>query len=226
LPHIILQSDIAPFVLIGMGGFFAGVAKTPISSLLMVSEMTGSYGLLPPLMLVNAITFIVSGKRSIYSKQKKNRMDSPAHSKDYFIEPLKKYSVKDIMEEENYAKSIKPEATLYEMITIFFNSSFTIHPVVAIDGKIIGFVKYDTIKNMMMNTPDDSRLAKDIMETKKIPKIKITETLDIVVHNFFRKKTDELFVIDGKTEKYVGIVRKRDVLLVINRAEKTFKSNK
>ncbi len=226
LPHIILQSDIAPFVLIGMGGFFAGVAKTPISSLLMVSEMTGSYGLLPPLMLVNAITFIVSGKRSIYSKQKKNRMDSPAHSKDYFIEPLKKYSVKDIMEEENYAKSIKPEATLYEMITIFFNSSFTIHPVVAIDGKIIGFVKYDTIKNMMMNTPDDSRLAKDIMETKKIPKIKITETLDIVVHNFFRKKTDELFVIEGKTEKYVGIVRKRDVLLVINRAEKTFKSNK
>ncbi len=225
LPHVILQSDIAPFVLIGMGGFFAGVAKTPISSLLMVSEMTGSYGLLPPLMLVNAITFIVSGKRSIYSKQKKNRMDSPAHSKDYLIEPLKKYSVKDIMKDENFAKPIKPEATLYEMITVFFNSNFTIHPVVDADGRIIGFIKYATIKNMMMNTPDDERVARDIMETKKIPKIKITETLDVVVHNFFRKKTDELFVVEGKTEKYRAIIRKRDVLVVINNAENIFKNS-
>ena len=208
-----------------MGGFFAGVAKTPISSLLMVSEMTGSYGLLPPLMLVNAITFIVSGKRSIYSKQKKNRMDSPAHSKDYLIEPLKKYSVKDIMKDENFAKPIKPEATLYEMITVFFNSNFTIHPVVDADGRIIGFIKYATIKNMMMNTPDDERVARDIMETKKIPKIKITETLDVVVHNFFRKKTDELFVVEGKTEKYRAIIRKRDVLVVINNAENIFKNS-
>jgi len=219
-PHIIFQSDIAPFVLIGMGGFFAGVAKTPISSLLMVTEMTGSYGLLPPLMLVNAITFIVSGKKSIYSKQRKNRMDSPAHAKDYLIQPLKKYSVKDIMTKENYATPIKSGDPLYEMIKIFFNSNFLMHPVVNENNKIVGMIKYDKIKNIMLTSPDDSRLAGDLMETRLIPKVKLNETLDIVVHNFFRKKTDEIFVIDNTTQEYVGIIRKRDVLLVIEDAEK------
>ena len=38
----------AAFVLVGMGGFFAGVSKTPLTSIVMVSEITGSYSLLFP----------------------------------------------------------------------------------------------------------------------------------------------------------------------------------
>ena len=213
-PQLILASDIAPFVLIGMGGFFAGAAKTPISSLLMVSEMTGSYGLLPPLMLVSAITFVASGKRSIYSKQKRNRMESPAHFKDYLIKPLQRYSVKDVMEEGSAAKPIGPDMPLYEMIKIFFNSNFFMHPVIDKTGKIVGTIKYDKIKNIMLTSPDDSRLAKDIMDPPPIPRIKINDTLDIAVHSFFRKNTDELIIVDEKGD-YQGILRKRDVVLAI-----------
>ncbi|MHB1600663.1 MAG: chloride channel protein, partial [bacterium] len=226
LPHLIYASDIAPFVLIGMGGFFAGAAKTPISSLLMVSEMTGSYGLLPPLMLVSAITFIVSGKRSIYRSQKKNRMESPAHFKDYLIKPLQRYSVSDVMEDRDAAsaKPITPDMPLYEMIKIFFNSNFFMHPVIDRTGKIIGIVKYDKIKNLMMTSPDDSRTAKDLMDSSNIPRIKITDTLDIAVHNFFRKNTDELIIID-KDGNYRGILRKRDVVLAIEEGQKSPQGN-
>ena len=222
LPHLIYASDIAPFVLIGMGGFFAGAAKTPISSLLMVSEMTGSYGLLPPLMLVSAITFIVSGKRSIYRSQKRNRMESPAHFKDYLIKPLQRYSVSDVLEKESAgrAKAIEPDMPLYEIIKIFFNSNFFIHPVIDETGKIVGIIKYDKVKNLMMTSPDDSRTAKDLMESSNLPKIKLTDTLDIAVHNFFRKNTDELIVID-KEGGYGGILRKRDVVLAIEEGQKS-----
>ena len=44
LPQIVTQP--AAFALVGMAGFFAGVAKAPVSSLIMVSEMTTGYGLL------------------------------------------------------------------------------------------------------------------------------------------------------------------------------------
>ena len=44
--------DPAAFALVGMGGFFAGVSKTPLASIVMVCEMTGHYKLLVPLMLV------------------------------------------------------------------------------------------------------------------------------------------------------------------------------
>lgn len=214
LPQLVSATDISTFVLIGMGGFFAGVAKVPLTSFIMVSELTGSYALLPPLMLVSAITFVASGKKSIYSKQKSNRLESPAHFKDYLIKPLQRYAVKDILEKDNVAKPINPDMPLYEMINIFFSSNFFMHPVIDKAGKIIGTVKYDVIKNIMLTTPEDSRLAKDIMDSSRVPKIRISDTLDIAVHTFFRKNSDELVVIDRDGD-YKGILRKRDVLLAI-----------
>ncbi|MBE0559152.1 MAG: chloride channel protein, partial [Proteobacteria bacterium] len=42
------------FVLVGIVGFFAGVAKVPIASIIMACEMSSSYTLLVPLMLVSS----------------------------------------------------------------------------------------------------------------------------------------------------------------------------
>jgi CBS domain. len=113
-------------------------------------------------MLVSAITFIVSGKRSIYRSQKRNRMESPAHFKDYLIKPLQRYSVSDVLEKESAgrAKAIEPDMPLYEIIKIFFNSNFFIHPVIDKTGNIVGIIKYDKVKNLMMTSPDDSRTQK------------------------------------------------------------------
>ena len=42
----------ASFVIVGMAGFFAAAAKTPFSTLVIVSEMTGDYNLLLPALWV------------------------------------------------------------------------------------------------------------------------------------------------------------------------------
>ena len=47
------------FVLVGMGGFFAGVAKVPIASIIMACEMSASYTLLVPLMVVSSISYLL-----------------------------------------------------------------------------------------------------------------------------------------------------------------------
>jgi CIC family chloride channel protein len=62
-----------------MAGFFAGVAKTPISSLIMVSEITGSYSLLIPCTWVCVLTTSMSKRWNLYSMQVPTRADSPAH---------------------------------------------------------------------------------------------------------------------------------------------------
>lgn len=59
----------ASFVLVGMAGFFAAAAKTPFSTLVMVSEMTGDYSLLLPALWVCSISFLISDRQSIYSAQ-------------------------------------------------------------------------------------------------------------------------------------------------------------
>jgi CIC family chloride channel protein len=51
------MSSIGAFALVGMGAVFAGVIRAPITSVLIIFEMTGSYGLILPLMLANMLAY-------------------------------------------------------------------------------------------------------------------------------------------------------------------------
>jgi CIC family chloride channel protein len=76
----------AAFAVVGMAAVFAGTARVPIASLIMVSEMTGGYGLIVPSMLATAIAFVVERSISagfkyprLYEAQVEQRSDSPTH---------------------------------------------------------------------------------------------------------------------------------------------------
>jgi len=71
--------DVIPFVVVGMGAFFAGVANAPIASLMMVCELTGAYELLPPLMVVAIVALMASRRWSIYTTQVDNKFSTKAH---------------------------------------------------------------------------------------------------------------------------------------------------
>jgi CIC family chloride channel protein len=74
-----LVPDPASYVILGMGGFFAAAAKTPFSTLMIVSEMTGSYHLLLPAIWVCVVSFMLSDEHSLFRSQVENRAASPAH---------------------------------------------------------------------------------------------------------------------------------------------------
>jgi len=74
-----LVPAIGPFIVVGMGAFFAGVANAPIASLMMVCELTGAYELLPPLMVVATVVLVTSRRWSIYTNQVDNKFFSRAH---------------------------------------------------------------------------------------------------------------------------------------------------
>ena len=61
------------YVIVGMAAFFAGVANAPLGALIMVTEMSGGYDLLPPLMLVCAFALIFARNFSIYKNQVQNK---------------------------------------------------------------------------------------------------------------------------------------------------------
>jgi CIC family chloride channel protein len=50
-------SEIGAFALVGMGAVFAGIIRAPITSVLIIVEMTGGYGLILPLMIANMTAF-------------------------------------------------------------------------------------------------------------------------------------------------------------------------
>jgi chloride channel protein, CIC family len=81
-----LDAPMAGFVVVGMAAVFAAAARTPISTLIMVVEMTAGYGLIVPAMLANILAFLVQrrltqGRRypTLYRSQVERRELSPLH---------------------------------------------------------------------------------------------------------------------------------------------------
>jgi len=85
------------YAIVGMIAFFAAAAKAPISTIIMISEMTGGYGLLGPAMFAVVTAFILSGKQTIFPAQVNSRLDSPFHADEF--EPIVLHRVKtaDVM---------------------------------------------------------------------------------------------------------------------------------
>jgi len=80
----------AGLVIVGMAAVFAGAARVPIATLLMVAEMTGGYQLLVPAGLAVMLSFLIQIKLSeyfkygsLYEAQVAGRADSPAHRAEH-----------------------------------------------------------------------------------------------------------------------------------------------
>ena len=76
----------AAFAVVGMGAVFAGTARVPLATLIMVAEMTGGYGLIVPAMLASSLSFMVQRGLTararyprLYEAQVEGRLDSPVH---------------------------------------------------------------------------------------------------------------------------------------------------
>ena len=88
-----------PFVIVGMGAVFSGAARVPISSILMIAEMTSSYQLLAPATFAILASFMVQTALSsrspyptLYEAQVPGRSDSPAHTVESLIEAMESIS--------------------------------------------------------------------------------------------------------------------------------------
>jgi CIC family chloride channel protein len=71
--------DAGAFALVAMGTFYGGASHTPLSSLVLVCELAGSYDLLVPLMLAEGIAFVALRKKSLYHAQVPTQRESPVH---------------------------------------------------------------------------------------------------------------------------------------------------
>lgn len=58
LPH--LTANPGAYALVGMGTAFAGIVRTPLTSVIMIFEMTRDYSIIVPLMISNLISFFIS----------------------------------------------------------------------------------------------------------------------------------------------------------------------
>ena len=210
-PTIVVKPEI--FALVGMGAFFAGSAKVPISAIIMVSEMTGDYNILIPAILSSTMAYLVSGDCTIYEKQVLTRADSPAHIPELLSDILSSLRVEDAMTKD--VITIKPSATIDELEKLINETGHLGFPVVNEKGELVGIVTYEDVIKVRPEKRSEMRV-KDI-ETKKLIVAYPNETLDAVLRKIVIHDISRLPVVDPKDpKKLLGIITRYDIAKAIH----------
>jgi CIC family chloride channel protein len=201
----------ATFVILGMAGFFAAAAKTPFSTLIIVSEMTGDYKLLMPTLWVVTIAFLVSDEEPLYRSQVKSRALSPAHQGSYVRAVLAGLKVSSFMLADIKRKLLRLEDNLDSVIDDLNNSGLPVLPVINDTGRLQGVVVLDEVHLATRGIAGKWLLAADLMRPDVEP-LNPDDQLDRAMELFVEQDLLALPVVDDpKERRVIGLVRRSDV---------------
>ncbi len=210
----------AACVMVGMGGFFAGVAKTPFAAVIMVMEMTGSYGLLVPSLLVAAIAYLCLPLAiRLYENQVPARLDSPAHTGSFANDILRNLTVRDCLEEsEPHGRTISLDTPFDQLINLTASGKQTVFPVVAEDDTLLGELTLEDIRRVMLETEEQRPdMAGDMMHSVVGP-LTPGDNLSVAAALLAGRASDTVIVVDDvQTQHVVALLSRRELILTYGR---------
>ena len=200
---------IVSYMVVGMGAFYAGVANAPIAGIVMICEMTGSYVLLPPLIIVSIFTFILSRQISFYKYQVDNRFQSPAHIWDMKLDVIERIIIREHFPEFRLLAVINGNSSYDEIreIANYYHSSDFV--VVNENWKYIGLLSLrKTAENKIKDQPSLGT-AQDLAD-KNVPCVSIDDSLGKVLQVIMRYDVDKVAVAE-QNNQVIGYIRSRDI---------------
>ncbi|WDN89193.1 chloride channel protein, CIC family [Desulfosarcina sp. BuS5] len=205
------------FVVVGMAGFFTSVSNTPISTIIFVSEMTNSYHLLLPSMLVCSVAYLISKKWTIYEKQVKNKIDSPAHTGEFFVDVLQTIKIKDLMHLVPKVSLIPQDMPFLEFKKYFSNTKQHYFPIMDNDKRLIGIFSSTDIRGVLFS-PDIEHLV--VMKDIAVSEIIFTtpqDDLNSALRKFTTKNINSLPVVQEDDHGILlGMLNRREVIAFYN----------
>ncbi len=214
MPNLVGSQEVIVFAILGMAGFFAAAANTPVSTLIMVSEMCSSYILLLPSMWVCALAYLVSRGWSIYSEQVASRLDSPAHRGDYIVDVLQGMTVRDAA---GYATSdfvtVTLDMPLGDMSRLLTDTRQTCFPVVDSEQRYAGVFSLNDFRQFLYDAPvAELAVAEDLAHQACRP-LTLQMNLSDAIGRFADDDFEELPVVDAKQpQTVVGLLRRHDLI--------------
>jgi chloride channel protein, CIC family len=223
MPKLVTQPG--AFVVVGMAGFFTAVSNTPISTIIIVSEMTGSYHLLLPSLLVCSITYMMSRPWTIFQNQVKSRVDSPAHAGEFFIDILQSIRVRDLIAQVRQVTSIPQDMSFRDFKQYFSESEQHYFPVVDQHGKLSRIFSINDVRAVLFSPGIGQLIVMKDIGTSEIITTTPSEDLNSVLHKFTVKNIDSLPVVsDDDARELIGMLNRREVIAVYNQRVQEMKT--
>ncbi|AGA28793.1 chloride channel protein [Singulisphaera acidiphila] len=201
------------FALVGMGGFFAGVSKTPLTSIMMVSEMAGNYSLLVPLMLVCGLNMGLSRRWTLYEEQVPSPVDSPAHQGDFVIDVLEQLRVSQVMVRTEGLELVPAGTPFVEIVRRVAQSTETLFLVVDRQGALSGVFTLRDIRLALEGTEWAPLVVADDLAHRPVLTVTLADDLHTALKRLTELNVDEIPVVaPDDPGQLVGLLHRRELV--------------
>ncbi len=200
------------FALVGMSALFAGVIRAPITAILIIFEMTGSYSIILPLMLASTISYLVAS----------HYQPTPIY------EALLKQDNINLPEEANLPSHLLASLTVAEAMNtsfISFSSDFSVkralveakksshqvYPVINEEKHLVGVVSTAKLKEAYAN--GQGKFKVELVLDKNLVSLHLDNKLDLALLKMQKAQSHLLPVVNRlNTQELVGIITVEDIV--------------
>ena len=213
------QNVIGACVLLGMGALFGSVIRNPLTSLIMIFEMTGTYSLILPLMVGNLVAWAIASRLSsvpIYNALllqdgiSLRRIPTYRGTQDYTKLPVSAIMTHDV-------DTLSPSAIIEEVRLDLRSRNERHHgyPVVEKGGKLVGIVTRAEIQQA-----DPTTTVRDIITDQTLftidPDCPIRDAANLLI----TKDYQQVPVVSRKSpDKMLGLLTLNDISRQQNAAD-------
>jgi CIC family chloride channel protein len=201
-----LRSALIP---VGMAGVLAAALRTPIAAIVMVMEMTGSYGLIVPLMVVCMSAYLVGARAGLIDDQVPTTADSPAHAGDVVVGLLERSRVYEAM--RGIWPAVVERATPLARVVAALPQGEAPLAVVVEGGRVVGVIAVAELREVLGT--DELPLAVIAEDVMSAPSAAVApdETLYEALSVLERSGADALPVIDRRDGGFLGVLTRAGV---------------
>ncbi len=208
-PSLIL--DPRSFALVGMVAFFSGIAKVPVASLLMITEMSNSYDLLVPMMLVSSLTYILTDRWTLYEEQVWSKSDSPAHMGEYRTDVLAGLRVSEL-EIQRKIRKVPYNMTLRQILPLILDSTQNLFPVIDQKGKVVGIFTVEQLREFLLEEHMRDLIVAIDIANQDYEYVTPMDDLHTALRKLTVLDSNEIPVLEPETNHFIGLIKRRDIL--------------
>jgi chloride channel protein, CIC family len=202
------------YALVGMGALFAGIVRAPMTSVLMIFEMTRDYAVIVPLMIANLTSLFIASRL-----QKEPIYEALAHQDGIHLpssaerSEVNQRTVSHVM--RRVPQVLSPQMSVLEALQQMHTTHLRVWPV-SDKERFLGIVSRDILDAVAAEAETDggpSRPLMNLVKTVNVPHVHADQPLYVALERMSKAHLDVLPVVHrANAQKLEGIVTLHDVL--------------
>ncbi len=204
-------NELGSFALVGMGAVFAGIIRAPITSVLIIFEMTGSYDLILPLMISNMTAYLLARHfrpTPIYEALLEQDGIHLPHRKGRIAHALERLQVAHAM--STNPSTILARATASEAIDQIGGLGHSTYPVVDDANRVVGMISEARLRRLVAESSGSELVGSHVdARSHVLPEYSLVRAMVRMDKSGVR----QLPVIDRKDgNRLVGLLTMSDIV--------------